>query len=387
STAMGLAGLGATVKFGGFLPRAVTGTLNKSLPHIPFGAGWSPGFAVPIKKNHGKVFLGSLFVSADGDPMAGMGHLNYDCWDIGIPDLFKSQRNAAKKSPDPPGAQAELFVPSGTILPIPWSRPVLVNSVPTPINPLSSGERLFKAGLGKLKKLRAMGEFRKKTQNNPTIPCSKRVPLSDSDFSAFYERQKKEKAKKKKGKLDEIKPTPTFTKNQPHHNAKEFRKQVDMQQDAINKMSVREWLDNREAFDNLREKAKKGDKDAIKKIKDNDKAAKKERNKFRKEQTNKIAKSIKRSNPNLSDKQAKQKAKEYLKGKDALHELDAVGGGYNKVTRMGDSGINRSIGSQWKKKGIANNIENQVREQIKNMGIQIPPNSNIPKDLMMNVKL
>lgn len=200
STVMGLAGLGATVKFGGFLPRAVTGTLNKSLPHIPFGAGWSPGFAVPIKKNHGKMFLGSLFVSADGDPMAGMGHLNYDCWDIGVPDLFKSQRNAAKKSPDPSGAQAELFVPSGTVLPIPWGRPVLVNSVPTPINPLSIGDRLFKAGLGKLKKLRAMGEFRKKTQNNPTIPCSKRVPLSDSDFSAFYERQKKEKAKKKKGK-------------------------------------------------------------------------------------------------------------------------------------------------------------------------------------------
>ncbi|WP_212893094.1 polymorphic toxin type 15 domain-containing protein [Capnocytophaga canimorsus] len=178
-------------------------------------------------------------------------------------------------------------------------------------------------------------------------------------------------------KLNEIKPTPTFTKKQPHHSAKEFRKQVDMQQDAINKMSVREWLNNKEAFDNMS--------DAQKKI--HDKAAKKERADFRKKQINKMTKSIKRSNPNLSDKQAKQKAKEYLKGKDALHELDAVGGGYNKVVRMGDSGINRSIGSQWDNKGIADNIENQVREQIKNMGIKIPPNSNIPKDLMMNVKL
>ncbi|WP_172918561.1 DUF6531 domain-containing protein [Capnocytophaga canis] len=178
STVMGLAGLGATVKFGGFLPRAVTGTLNKSLPHIPFGAGWSPGFAVPIKKNHGKMFLGSLFVSADGDPMAGMGHLNYDCWDIGVPDLFKSQRNAAKKSPDPSGAQAELFVPSGTVLPIPWGRPVLVNSVPTPINPLSIGDRLFKAGLGKLKIARRIRKSSEKVISKLPFPCATKTKLS-----------------------------------------------------------------------------------------------------------------------------------------------------------------------------------------------------------------
>ena len=83
--------------------------------------------------------------------MAGMMHLNYDCWDIGIVDLFKSQRNSTKKSPDPENPKTELFVPSGSILPIPWSRPVLVNTIPTPINPLAIGDRLFKAGLGKLK--------------------------------------------------------------------------------------------------------------------------------------------------------------------------------------------------------------------------------------------
>ena len=83
--------------------------------------------------------------------MAGMMHLNYDCWDIGIIDLFKSQRNSTKKSPDPKNPKTELFVPSGSILPIPWSRPVLVNTIPTPISPLSIGDRLFKAGLSKLK--------------------------------------------------------------------------------------------------------------------------------------------------------------------------------------------------------------------------------------------
>ena len=46
-----------------------------------------------------------------------------------------------------------------------------------------------------------------------------------------------------------------------------------------------------------------------------------------------------------------------------------------------------SRGKQWESKGIADNIESQVQQQIKDMGIKIPPNSNIPNDLMMNVKL
>lgn len=149
--AMGLAGMSASVKFGGFVPRAVTGTKVKNIPHIPMGAGFHPAFAAAVAKNHGKAFLGSLFVAADGDPMVGSFHLNYDCWDIGVVDLFKSQRAGAKKAPEPGGPQAELYVPSGTVLPIPWGRPVLVNSIPTPINPMAILDRMFKAGLGKLK--------------------------------------------------------------------------------------------------------------------------------------------------------------------------------------------------------------------------------------------
>jgi len=151
STALGMAGLSATVLIGGVLPRAITGTPSRVIPHIPMGAGFHPSFDNTIAKDNGRVYLGSLFVTADGDPMAGMMHLNYDCWDMGIIDLFKGQRNSTKKSPDPENPKTELFVPSGSILPIPWSRPVLVNTIPTPINPLAIGDRLFKAGLGKLK--------------------------------------------------------------------------------------------------------------------------------------------------------------------------------------------------------------------------------------------
>ncbi len=157
SIAMGLANLGASVKFGDAIPRAITGTPVKSVPHIPMGAGFHPAFQAAVEKNNGKAFLGSLFVLADGDPMMGSFHLNYDCWDVGVVDLFKALRGKGKmKQPSPPepGApKAELFAPTGTVMPIPGGRPVLVNSIPTPINPLALLDKLFKAGLGKLMKV------------------------------------------------------------------------------------------------------------------------------------------------------------------------------------------------------------------------------------------
>ena len=178
STALGMAGLSATVLIGGVLPRAITGTPSRVIPHIPMGAGFHPSFDNTIAKDNGRVYLGSLFVTADGDPMAGMMHLNYDCWDIGIVDLFKSQRNSTKKSPDPENPKTELFVPSGSILPIPWSRPVLVNTIPTPINPLAIGDRLFKAGLGKLKLGQRFRKLAEKGISKLPFSCATKTKLS-----------------------------------------------------------------------------------------------------------------------------------------------------------------------------------------------------------------
>ena len=178
STALGKAGLSATVLIGGVLPRAITGTPSRVIPHIPMGAGFHPSFDSTIAKDNGKVYLGSLFVTADGDPMAGMMHLNYDCWDIGIVDLFKGQRNSTKKSPDPENPKTELFVPSGSILPIPWSRPVLVNTIPTPINPLAIGDRLFKAGLSKLKLGQRFRKLAEKGISKLPFSCATKTKLS-----------------------------------------------------------------------------------------------------------------------------------------------------------------------------------------------------------------
>lgn len=142
--ALGMAGLGATIKLGGFTPRTNTGAKNKAIPHFPMGASFAP---MPVQKNAGHAQFGSLFLLADGEPFTGLMHLNNDCWDVGIIELLRK-----KASPKP----MHLYMPTGFIMAIP-SHNVLVNPIPTPINPIALGAKLFKAAFGKLKKKVADG--------------------------------------------------------------------------------------------------------------------------------------------------------------------------------------------------------------------------------------
>ena len=52
-----------------------------------------------------------------------------------------------------------------------------------------------------------------------------------------------------------------------------------------------------------------------------------------------------------------------VKGKDATHTLDWVAGGDGEISGMGDSKTNRSIGSQWSKRGEGSQLTR--REQLK----------------------
>lgn len=133
--------LGATVKIGGFIPRAVASTPTRSIPHVPMGAGWAaPSAAIP--KDNGHAFMGSLTVLADGMPFSGGGaHLHLDCNDLGIPSVHKV-----------PG----MFLPTGVINPIPPSRQILTSPVPVPLNPMSALSRKCTGAFGRF--------YRKKTK-------------------------------------------------------------------------------------------------------------------------------------------------------------------------------------------------------------------------------
>lgn len=134
---MGKMGLSASVKLGGFSPRTISGVKNKVVPHFPMGASFAP---VPVIKNSGHAQFGSLFVLADGEPFTGMMHLNNDCWDIGIMALMRKK--------EPPEAM-HLFMPTGFVMAIP-SHNVIVNPVPTPINPIAALTKVLNFGLAKI---------------------------------------------------------------------------------------------------------------------------------------------------------------------------------------------------------------------------------------------
>ena len=126
--------LGATVKIGGFIPRAVASTPTRSIPHIPMGAGFAAN-SLPIPKNNGHAFMGSLTVLADGFPLSGGGtHLHLDCNDLGMASVHKV-----------PG----LFLPTGVINPIPPAKQILTSPIPVPLNPMAALSRKCMGAFGR----------------------------------------------------------------------------------------------------------------------------------------------------------------------------------------------------------------------------------------------
>ncbi|NJN12427.1 MAG: hypothetical protein HC815_32490 [Richelia sp. RM1_1_1] len=71
----------------------------------------------------------------------------------------------------------------------------------------------------------------------------------------------------------------------------------------------------------------------------------------------------------------------------ATHDADKIGGGNIwGLTRLGDSGINSSIGSQWNTKQLADQLENAVQAFIASPDyINASPENQ--KLAMLNVKL
>ncbi|MCD0476268.1 DUF6531 domain-containing protein [Flavobacterium sp. EDS] len=140
--------IGATVKIGGFIPRAVASTPTKNIPHFPMGAGFHPVYSRLCSKNNGHALFGSLLALADGDPIGGGGaHLHNSCQDIGIfsPHTFRPTKN----KDDSIKIGLKLFLPTSVIIPIPTSGLIITNPVPAPFNPITMLKKMLRATLGK----------------------------------------------------------------------------------------------------------------------------------------------------------------------------------------------------------------------------------------------
>lgn len=151
----------------------------------------------------------------------------------------------------------------------------------------------------------------------------------------------------------------------------EFERQLKDQQDAINKMKAKEWLQNREDF------ANRNKKDYAKKTKE-------ARDNYRQQELTKRTNEFMDPPHDMDLADAKKAAAKSLDGQAALHNPDGIAGGKaDQITGMGDGRVNSSIGSQWDK-GRAQLIEDQLK---KDYGIPPKNISDIPDDELMNVDL
>ncbi|WP_314242346.1 polymorphic toxin type 15 domain-containing protein [Empedobacter tilapiae] len=171
------------------------------------------------------------------------------------------------------------------------------------------------------------------------------------------------------------KPNPPFKISSKHAGdvnlEAEFKRQLKDQQDAINNMKAKDWLQNRNDFANRNKK-------------DYSKKAKEARDNYRQQELAKRTNEFMNPPHNKSLSEAKEAAKKSMDGQAALHNPDGVAGGkVDQITGMGDGRVNSSIGSQWDK-GRAKSIEDQLKKEY-----GIPPKkiSDIPDDEMMNVDL
>ncbi|MBH0059378.1 hypothetical protein I6F65_20770 [Pseudoalteromonas sp. SWXJZ94C] len=181
---------------------------------------------------------------------------------------------------------------------------------------------------------------------------------------------------KKVARRMELHKVACFKKNKKG-SVQEYDDQLQGQQDGINKMTVKEYLDNRESYKNIKRKGTGA-------------AQKKARDDFK---DNAIIEYIDElANDNIfgekAEKLATEMAESKMKTLNALHNPDMIAGGNDIVEVLGDAGVNKSIGSQWKNKGINALGEKEKLSRVLAMDVQA---NNALKDMgpntYMNVNL
>jgi hypothetical protein len=150
----------------------------------------------------------------------------------------------------------------------------------------------------------------------------------------------------------------------------EYYKQVKDQEAGLNNLTVEQFLNNKNKFEKWGRSQTEEEFDKFKRAGTDSVQQELHAKQFSKVYRN-IANSLQNSEKydELSakeiDKLATEKARSALQGLAALHNPDLAGGGFNVVTRLGDSKINSSIGSQWLK-SLDKDGETRVSQIAKN---------------------
>ncbi|MBT9697098.1 polymorphic toxin type 15 domain-containing protein [Eubacterium ventriosum] len=152
------------------------------------------------------------------------------------------------------------------------------------------------------------------------------------------------------------------------YDQKEYEQQLNDQQEGLNKLTLEEYKNNRETY------IKNGR---------NPEGQKYQTAARDKEVLNRQLAYMKKG---VDSNKALQLAKQDVKGLAALHGPDQIAGGRaDNITGLGNSGINSSIGSQWKSR--VNVLDDYVNSKISNYIKSNPTNTNGWKNLHLDVEL
>lgn len=142
----------------------------------------------------------------------------------------------------------------------------------------------------------------------------------------------------------------------PGLDRSEFIRQLAGQQQGLNRLTVAEFLANRDHY--LTQALLTGDgRDSV-----GDAAQRLAREKALRDKEA----ALRRQNRSLTKEQAKQQAQQWLQTQAALHDPDQVAGGHpHLITGLGEARVNSSIGAQWPKR--IRGIDQQIRNYAASM--------------------
>ncbi|WP_223192173.1 polymorphic toxin type 15 domain-containing protein [Pseudoalteromonas piscicida] len=170
---------------------------------------------------------------------------------------------------------------------------------------------------------------------------------------------------------------PCFKKN-AKGTAVEYDRQLKGQMDGLNSMTVKQYLENRDAYKKI---GRKG----------TGKAQKAAREKFKKKLIDKYKLELQESGEYFGEeavRKAEELAKRDMKTLNALHNPDMIAGGLDEVVDLGDASVNQSIGARWNKKGFDNSgkkttlsrvelMDNEAEKALKALGPDAKLNMNL----------
>jgi hypothetical protein len=154
----------------------------------------------------------------------------------------------------------------------------------------------------------------------------------------------------------------------PQGMEREFYKQLKAQEDGINKMTVGEYLQNRETLQNLTNQY--GHEKARDILTSSGKAQEAARKKLQKKIQDSIEASLAKKDifGEEAEKIAAEKAKEQMSQLAALHDPDLIAGGTDTISKVGNKNVNSSLGSQWAKDGRVDGMDSAAKKALTESG-------------------